>query len=55
MQDHPRAAVLTFRRLGVGTRNTAYTEENIEEAFESAGMNPCNPRSVQGKRGQQIS
>ena len=37
MQDHTPATDLTFRGLVVGTRNSAYTEENIEEAFSLLG------------------
>ena len=40
---------LTFQRLAVRARDTAYTEENIKKAFESTGIHPLNPRMVLGK------
>ena len=40
---------LTFQRLVVRARDTAYTEENIKKAFESTGIRPLNPRMVLGK------
>ena len=40
---------LTFQRLVVHARDTAYTEENIKKALESTGIHPLNPRMVLGK------
>ena len=40
---------LTFQRLVVRAKHTAYTEENIQKAFESTGMHPLNPRMGLGK------
>ena len=40
---------LTFQRLVVRARDTAYTEENIKKAFGSTGIYLLNPRMVLGK------
>ena len=40
---------LISRRLMVCTRDTAYTEKTIKEAFESIGIHPLNPHTVLGK------
>ena len=40
---------LTFQRLVVGARDTAYTEENIKKALESTGIHPLNPCMALGK------
>ena len=40
---------LTFQRLVVHARDTAYTEENIKKALESTGIHPLNPCMALGK------
>ena len=40
---------LTFQRLVVHARDTAYTEENIKKALESTGIHPLNPHMALGK------